>query len=84
MPGHDIIVVGTSSGGVEALRKLVSGLPADLPAALFVVLHRPPDQPSLLADILDGAGALPAENAVDGQPIGRAGSTSPRPIGTCW
>jgi two-component system, chemotaxis family, protein-glutamate methylesterase/glutaminase len=34
MPGHDIIVVGTSAGGVEALQILVGGLPCDLPAAI--------------------------------------------------
>jgi two-component system chemotaxis response regulator CheB len=69
MPGHDIIVVGTSSGGVEALRRLVSGLPANLPAAIFIVLHRPPDHPSLLAEILDSAGPLPVAHAVDGESI---------------
>lgn len=33
MPGHDIIVAGASAGGVEALSRLVRGLPEDLPAA---------------------------------------------------
>ena len=39
MPQRDIIVVGASAGGIEALRTLVSTLPADIPAAIFVVLH---------------------------------------------
>jgi two-component system chemotaxis response regulator CheB len=39
MPGHDIIVIGASAGGVDALRQLVAGLPKDLPAAVFVVVN---------------------------------------------
>jgi two-component system chemotaxis response regulator CheB len=40
--GHDIIVVGTSAGGLEALDTLVGGLPTDLPASVFVVQHMAP------------------------------------------
>jgi CheB methylesterase len=47
MSGHDIIVVGASAGGVEALQTLISGLPRDLPAALFVVMHTSPTRPPL-------------------------------------
>lgn len=65
MPGHDIIVIGASAGGVEALRGLVSGLPADLPAAVFVVVHIPPDSTSVLPQILARAGPLPAAHARD-------------------
>jgi chemotaxis response regulator CheB len=38
---HTIIVLGTSAGGIKSLAELVSRLPADLPAAVFVVLHIP-------------------------------------------
>lgn len=71
MPGHDIIVIGASAGGVEALTNVARTLPRDLPAAVFVVLHIPPQGPSLLADILDRAGPLPAVQGADGASIER-------------
>lgn len=61
-----VIVIGASAGGVEALEALVRGLPADLPAALCVVLHIG-DRPSKAPLILDKAGALPAAHARDGE-----------------
>lgn len=67
--GRDIIVVGASAGGVQALQRLAAGLPADLPAAVFIVLHVWPDSPSMLAPILERCGPLPAKEAVDGEGI---------------
>jgi two-component system, chemotaxis family, protein-glutamate methylesterase/glutaminase len=69
MPEHDIIVVGASAGGVEALQSLVQGLPRDLRAAVFVVLHIPADAPSHLPAILTKRGRLKAMHPLDGQPI---------------
>jgi two-component system chemotaxis response regulator CheB len=69
MFGHDIITIGASAGGVEALVALIRGMPSDLPAAVFVVLHIPADVPSYLPTILDRAGPLPAGSALDGQAI---------------
>jgi two-component system, chemotaxis family, protein-glutamate methylesterase/glutaminase len=71
MAKHDIIVVGASAGGVEALTKLVRDFPRDFPAAVFVVLHIPAEAPSLLPEILQHAGVLPASHAVDGAKIER-------------
>ena len=68
---RDIVVVGASAGGVEALGKLMRGLPPELPAALFVVLHVLPTGTSVLPEILDRAGVLPATPAVDGDPVER-------------
>lgn len=69
MPGHDIIVIAASAGGVEALIKLASGLPRNLPAAVFVVLHIPPLAASVLPSILSRAGPLPAAHPFDGEAI---------------
>jgi two-component system chemotaxis response regulator CheB len=63
---RDIVAIGASAGGVESLGRLVAALPADLPAAVFVVLHVPPTGTSMLPRILSRAGPLPAGHAVDG------------------
>jgi two-component system chemotaxis response regulator CheB len=65
----DIIVIGASAGGIEALRVLVGQLPSDFAASLFVVLHTSPDSPGMLAGILKRFGRLPAVNATDGERI---------------
>jgi two-component system chemotaxis response regulator CheB len=49
---RDIIVIGASAGGVQALSALVATLPGNLPAAVFIVLHIPAEHPSLLPNIL--------------------------------
>jgi two-component system, chemotaxis family, protein-glutamate methylesterase/glutaminase len=67
--GHDIVVAGASAGGVEALRQLVEALPANLPAALFVVLHTPPGWTSRLPEILSNSGHLACRYARDGDSI---------------
>jgi two-component system chemotaxis response regulator CheB len=69
MPNKDLIVIGTSLGGIEALKVLVSTLPQDLEASLFVVLHLGASGPDLLPEILERSGRLPASNATDGEAI---------------
>lgn len=69
LAGHDIIVIGASAGGVEAVSAVVRALPADLPAAVFVVVHFPSWSRSVLPQILERAGPLPAAHARDGERI---------------
>lgn len=69
VPGHNIIVVGASAGGLEALTQLVAGLPLDLPATVFVVLHFPSHGTSTLPKILSRSGVLPATHPEDGEAI---------------
>ena len=56
----DIIVIGASTGGLEALKTVLGGLSGDLDASIFVVLHTSADSPGVLAQILDRAGPLQA------------------------
>jgi two-component system, chemotaxis family, protein-glutamate methylesterase/glutaminase len=69
MSARDIIVVGTSAGGVEALKVLTRGLPEDLPAAILIVMHSSPQGPYLLPRILAKAGPLDVAETIDGVPI---------------
>ena len=69
MATKDIVVVGASAGGMGALEKLVAGLPADLPAAVFVVWHLAPGVRTVLPAVLSKAGPLPAAAPSDGDPI---------------
>lgn len=65
---HDIVVIGASAGGVEALSTVLGGLPRDLRAAVLVVLHVARGR-SMLPEILSRAGRLPAAHPEDGDPL---------------
>jgi len=62
---HDLIVIGASAGGVEALRRVARELPRDLRATVLVVLHIS-RRKSLLPVILSRAGRLQASHPEDG------------------
>lgn len=71
MQPRDIIVIGGSAGSIEALQTIITSLPADFPASIFVVVHMPADYPSILAKVLSHAGDLPARSPADLEPIQR-------------
>jgi two-component system, chemotaxis family, protein-glutamate methylesterase/glutaminase len=64
---HDIVVIGASAGGLQPLQRLLADLPADLPAAVFIVLHI--GATSHLAEVLDRIATVPVLRAKSGQPI---------------
>ena len=66
---RDIIVIGGSAGSIPPLKSLVSSLPADLPAAIFITVHVSAESPSLLPAILTRAGQIPAVHPLNRQPI---------------
>ncbi|UOG73327.1 chemotaxis protein CheB [Hymenobacter tibetensis] len=69
---RDIVVIGTSAGGVTALLALAKTLPADFPAPIFVVLHVAPDSPSIMPELLNSVSALEAKHPQNGETV-RAG-----------
>jgi len=66
---RDLVGIGASAGGVEALKRLAGALPAQYRGALFVVMHMSPEAHSSLPAILSRAGRLPAVQATDQMPI---------------
>src|SRR6195952_2754898 len=65
-----IIVIGASAGGIPAIRSLCEALPADLPAAVFVVLHMSPlSSGENLARIFQRHTDLTCQVAEDGSSI---------------
>jgi two-component system chemotaxis response regulator CheB len=71
MSNRDILAIGTSAGGVQALRFLASEMPHDFPASILVVIHLSAQFESQLDAILTQAGPLPARFAIDGMKIER-------------
>jgi two-component system chemotaxis response regulator CheB len=69
----DLIVIGISTGGPQALRSLIPRFPADLPVPVAVVLHMPVGYTELYARKLGDLSALTVKEASDGEPL-RAGT----------
>jgi two-component system chemotaxis response regulator CheB len=61
-----VVAMAASAGGVHALSTVLAGLTADFPAAVVVVQHVCPHEPSLLADVLGRRTALRVKQAEEG------------------
>lgn len=68
MPTYDIIVIGGSAGSTKVIRQVLSELPEDFDASIFITTHVPA-QGSMLADMLETRSKLPVLKAVDGMPV---------------
>ena len=71
----DLVVIGVSTGGPNALAELVPALPADLPVPVVIVQHMPAMFTRLLAERLDNTSAVAVREAAGGERIGP---------GECW
>jgi two-component system, chemotaxis family, protein-glutamate methylesterase/glutaminase len=69
MAKRDIVVIGGSAGSMEAIQQTLEALPADLPAAVFVIMHLSPSVKSYLTPILDRRTPLVVQAAADGDRI---------------
>jgi two-component system chemotaxis response regulator CheB len=65
MQKRDIIVIGASAGGFEAIKTLVKGLSAQLEAAILIVWHMSPDVKGILPYVINKLHGIPAANAYD-------------------
>ena len=69
MPGYEIVIVGTSWGGLAALRELVGGLPKEFGLPLVIVQHRHKQSDHLLTSLLQDRTPLPVCEVEDKAPI---------------
>ena len=67
--GYDLVVVGTSWGGLHALRTLVGGLPADFQMAVTLVQHRHRDSDHVLRALLQESSSLRVCEVEDKMPL---------------
>lgn len=67
MANRDVLAIGTSAGGVEALLFLAKRFPREFPAAVLITIHLPSHSRSELDGVLTRAGPLPAKFARTGE-----------------
>jgi two-component system, chemotaxis family, protein-glutamate methylesterase/glutaminase len=68
-PQFDVVAIGASAGGVEALHILVEALPVDFPASVLIVQHMDPRHRSMLAGLLARRSRLRVKQATNGEAV---------------
>jgi two-component system chemotaxis response regulator CheB len=66
---YDIVVIGVSTGGPQALKVIIPSLPADFPVPVAMVLHMPLGYTEMYAQKLNGMCALNVVEAGEGQAV---------------
>ena len=66
---YHLVVVGTSTGGLHALTRLLSALPASYRLPILIVQHRSKDSDERLSGLLRAASSLPVREAEDKEPL---------------
>jgi len=69
MSKRNIIVIGASAGGFEALKKIVKKLPSDFDASIFIVWHMSADVRGILPEVFNKLNTINAKVANDNEPI---------------
>ena len=69
MAGREVLAIGASVGGLEALQRILTGPNGRLDAAAFVVIHTSANSPGVLAAVLTQASRLRASYGEDGESI---------------
>ena len=67
----EVLAIGTSTGGPNALTSLLSGMPGSLAVPVVIVQHMPPQFTKLLADRLDRVSSLSVKEAAEPMPLER-------------
>jgi two-component system chemotaxis response regulator CheB len=65
----EVVVIGTSAGGLKALQTLLSGLPEEFPLPIAIVQHRGKGSESGLCEFLRQCSSLPVTEPEDKEPI---------------
>ncbi len=70
VPGqYDVLLIGASTGGPQALQEIFRNLPQNFPAPVILVQHMPPFFTAAFADRLNNLGSLSVVEAISGMPL---------------